>query len=41
LGFRALTGVEAMIETYPLARATESYARMMSGKARFSVVPVP
>lgn len=41
LGFRALTGVEAMIETYPLARATESYARMMSGKARFRVVPVP
>ena len=41
LGFRALTGVEAMIETYPLARATESYARMMSGKARFRVVLVP
>jgi len=41
LRFSALTGVEAMIETYPLAKAAEAYARMMSGKARFRVVIVP
>jgi D-arabinose 1-dehydrogenase-like Zn-dependent alcohol dehydrogenase len=41
LRFSALTGVEAMIETYPLTRATEAYQRMMSGKARFRVVIVP
>ena len=41
LRFSALTGVEAMIETYPLARAAEAYERMMSGKARFRVVIVP
>jgi D-arabinose 1-dehydrogenase-like Zn-dependent alcohol dehydrogenase len=41
LRFSALTGVEAMIETYPLTRATEAYERMMSGKARFRVVIVP
>lgn len=41
LRFSALTGVEAMIETYPLAKAAEGYARMMSGKARFRVVLVP
>ena len=39
--FSALTGVEAMIETYPLARAAEAYQRMLSGKARFRVVIVP
>jgi len=27
-----------MVETYPLERAAEAYARMMSGKARFRVV---
>ena len=27
-----------MIETYPLEKATEAYARMMSGKAEFRVV---
>jgi len=27
-----------MIETYPLERAGEVYARMMSGKAQFRVV---
>jgi D-arabinose 1-dehydrogenase-like Zn-dependent alcohol dehydrogenase len=27
-----------MIETYPLARAAEAYASMMSGKARFRAV---
>jgi D-arabinose 1-dehydrogenase-like Zn-dependent alcohol dehydrogenase len=36
--FSALTGVEAMIEPYPLTRAAEAYERMMSGKARFRVV---
>jgi D-arabinose 1-dehydrogenase-like Zn-dependent alcohol dehydrogenase len=39
--FSALTGVAAMIETYPLTRATEAYQRMLSGKARFRVVIVP
>ena len=39
--FSAMTGVEAMIETYPLTRATEAYERMLSGKARFRVVIVP
>jgi D-arabinose 1-dehydrogenase-like Zn-dependent alcohol dehydrogenase len=38
LRFSALSGVRAMIETYPLARAAEAYDRMMSGKARFRVV---
>jgi alcohol dehydrogenase/propanol-preferring alcohol dehydrogenase len=41
LRFSALTGVEAMIETYPLTRAAQAYERMMSGKARFRVVVVP
>jgi len=27
-----------MIETYPLEKADEAYARMMSGNARFRVV---
>jgi D-arabinose 1-dehydrogenase-like Zn-dependent alcohol dehydrogenase len=27
-----------MIETYPLERADEAYARMMCGKAQFRVV---
>jgi D-arabinose 1-dehydrogenase-like Zn-dependent alcohol dehydrogenase len=27
-----------MIETYPLEKAEEAYARMMSGKAQFRVV---
>jgi propanol-preferring alcohol dehydrogenase len=27
-----------MIETYPLEKAEEAYAQMMSGKARFRVV---
>jgi D-arabinose 1-dehydrogenase-like Zn-dependent alcohol dehydrogenase len=38
LAFAELTGVRAMIETYPLERAAEAYARMMSGKAEFRVV---
>jgi len=36
--FAELSGVRPMIETYPLERAAEAYARMMSGKARFRVV---
>jgi D-arabinose 1-dehydrogenase-like Zn-dependent alcohol dehydrogenase len=38
LGFAELTGVRPMIEKYPLAKAGEAYARMMSGKAEFRVV---
>jgi D-arabinose 1-dehydrogenase-like Zn-dependent alcohol dehydrogenase len=38
LNFAELSGVRAMIETYPLAQAAEAYARMMSGKAEFRVV---
>ena len=41
LRFSVLTGVKAMIETYPLAKAAEAYERMLSGKARFRVVLVP
>ncbi len=33
-----LTGVRPMIEKYPLVKAAEAYARMMSGKAEFRVV---
>ena len=38
LHFAELTGVRPMIETYPLERAAEAYARMLSGKAEFRVV---
>src|SRR5216110_333500 len=38
LRFAELTGVRPMIETYPLEKASEAYARMMSGKAQFRVV---
>jgi D-arabinose 1-dehydrogenase-like Zn-dependent alcohol dehydrogenase len=38
LAFSALTGVRSMNETYPLDRAAEAYARMLSGQARFRVV---
>jgi len=38
LRFAELTGVRAMIETFPLEKAGEAYARMMSGKAQFRVV---
>jgi D-arabinose 1-dehydrogenase-like Zn-dependent alcohol dehydrogenase len=38
LRFAVLTGVRPMIEKYPLAKASEAYARMMSGKAVFRVV---
>lgn len=36
--FADLTGVRALIETYPLEKAAEAYARMTSGDARFRVV---
>ena len=38
LRFSELTGVRPMIETYPLDKAAEAYARMMSGNAQFRVV---
>ena len=38
LRFAETSGVRAMIETYPLEKAAEAYARMMSGKAEFRVV---
>jgi D-arabinose 1-dehydrogenase-like Zn-dependent alcohol dehydrogenase len=38
LRFAELTGVRPMIETYPLEKAAEAYARMMSGNAQFRVV---
>ena len=39
LAFSVQSGVQSMNETYPLERAAEAYDRMMSGKARFRVVP--
>jgi D-arabinose 1-dehydrogenase-like Zn-dependent alcohol dehydrogenase len=38
LNFAELTGVRPMIETYPLEKAAEAYAHMMSGHAQFRVV---
>jgi D-arabinose 1-dehydrogenase-like Zn-dependent alcohol dehydrogenase len=38
LHFSELAGVHPMIETYPLEKAAEAYARMMSGNAQFRVV---
>ncbi|HLJ47638.1 MAG TPA: alcohol dehydrogenase [Bryobacteraceae bacterium] len=38
LSFSELSGVRAMIETYPLEKAAEAYARMLSGRATFRVV---
>jgi D-arabinose 1-dehydrogenase-like Zn-dependent alcohol dehydrogenase len=38
LRFAELRSVRAMIETYPMEKAAEAYARMMSGKAEFRVV---
>jgi D-arabinose 1-dehydrogenase-like Zn-dependent alcohol dehydrogenase len=38
LRFAEMRGVRPMIEKYPLAKASEAYARMMSGKAEFRVV---
>jgi propanol-preferring alcohol dehydrogenase len=38
LKFSVLSGVAPMIETMPLEKAGEAYAKMMSGKARFRMV---
>ena len=38
LRFAEMTGVRPMIETYPIERTAEAYARMLSGKAEFRVV---
>jgi len=38
LSFSALQGVAPMIETMPLEKAPEAYARMMRGDARFRIV---
>jgi D-arabinose 1-dehydrogenase-like Zn-dependent alcohol dehydrogenase len=38
LRFAELTGIRPMIETYPLEKAAEAYARMLSGHAEFRVV---
>ena len=38
LRFAEQSGVRPMIETYPLEKADEAYARMLSGKAEFRVV---
>jgi D-arabinose 1-dehydrogenase-like Zn-dependent alcohol dehydrogenase len=38
LRFSELTGVRPMIETFPLEKVGEAYARMMSGNAKFRVV---
>jgi D-arabinose 1-dehydrogenase-like Zn-dependent alcohol dehydrogenase len=38
LRFAELTGVRPMIEPYPLEKAAEAYARMLSGDAQFRVV---
>jgi len=41
LAFSVRTGVRPMNEVLPLARVSEAYDRMMSGKARFRVVLTP
>lgn len=38
VNFSVLTSVRAMIECYPLDKASEAFERMMSGKSRFRVV---
>jgi len=38
LNFAELSGVRPMIETYPLEKAAQAYARMLSGNAEFRVV---
>lgn len=38
VNFAELSGVRPMVEKYPLQKASEAYARMMSGKAQFRVV---
>jgi alcohol dehydrogenase, propanol-preferring len=38
LRFSALSGVAAMIETVPMERVADAYAKMIAGKARFRMV---
>jgi len=38
LKFSLLSGISAMIETVPLEKAQEAYAKMMAGEARFRMV---
>ncbi|HTJ62165.1 MAG TPA: alcohol dehydrogenase [Alphaproteobacteria bacterium] len=38
MAFSVLAGIRPMIETMPLERAAEAYAKMMSGDARFRMV---
>jgi len=38
LRFRALNGVQPMIEKYPLEKVGEAYHQMISGRVRFHVV---
>ena len=38
MAFSALTGVRPRIETMPLEKAGEAYAKMMAGDARFRMV---
>ena len=38
LAFSVLENIRPMIETFPLEKAADAYARMMEGKARFRVV---
>jgi propanol-preferring alcohol dehydrogenase len=40
LAFSVLENIRPMIETFPLEKAADAYARMMQGKARFRVVLV-
>jgi len=40
LAFSVLENIRPMIETFPLEQASEAYARMIEGKARFRVVLV-
>jgi D-arabinose 1-dehydrogenase-like Zn-dependent alcohol dehydrogenase len=38
MAFAALHGIKTMVETFPLAKADDGYARMIGGKARFRAV---
>lgn len=38
IAFAAQAGVQAMVETFPLAQANEAYQRMITNQARFRVV---
>ena len=38
LRFSAANGVSAMVETLPLDKAQEAYAKMIAGKTRFRMV---